>query len=71
MLLETEHGVGPYNIKAIGEGPTTPVASAIANAVFDACGVRIRDLPLTSEKVYAPCTDEGVAHWRASLERRG
>ncbi len=52
VLLETEHGVGPYNIKAIGEGPTTPVAPAIANAVFDACGVRLRDLPLTSEKVY-------------------
>jgi CO/xanthine dehydrogenase Mo-binding subunit len=52
VLLETEHGVGPYNIKAIGEGPTTPVAPAIANAVFDACGVRLRELPLTSEKVY-------------------
>jgi CO/xanthine dehydrogenase Mo-binding subunit len=52
VLLPTEHGVGPYNIKAIGEGPTTPVAPAIANAVFDACGVRIRELPITSEKVY-------------------
>ncbi|HLG12472.1 MAG TPA: xanthine dehydrogenase family protein molybdopterin-binding subunit [Dehalococcoidia bacterium] len=52
VLLTTEHGVGPYNIKAIGEGPTTPVAPAIANAVFDACGVRLRELPLTSEKVY-------------------
>ena len=52
VLVETEHGVGPYNIKAIGEGPTTPVAPAIANAVADACGVRIRDLPITSEKVY-------------------
>ncbi len=52
VLVETEHGVGPYNIKAIGEGPTTPVAPAIANAVFDACGVRIRELPITSEKVY-------------------
>jgi len=52
VLLTTEHGIGPYNIKAIGEGPTTPVAPAIANAVFDACGVRLRELPLTSEKVY-------------------
>ena len=32
--------------------PTTPVAPAIANAIADACGVRVRDLPLTSEKVY-------------------
>jgi CO/xanthine dehydrogenase Mo-binding subunit len=52
ILLPTEHGIGPYNIKAIGEGPTTPVAPAIANAVFDACGVRLRELPLTAEKVY-------------------
>jgi CO/xanthine dehydrogenase Mo-binding subunit len=52
VLLPTEHGIGPYNIKAIGEGPTTPVAPAIANAVFDACGVRLRELPLTSERVY-------------------
>jgi CO/xanthine dehydrogenase Mo-binding subunit len=49
-----EHtGVGPYDIKAIGEVPTTPVAPAIANAVFDAVGVRIRELPITAEKVYA------------------
>jgi CO/xanthine dehydrogenase Mo-binding subunit len=48
-----EHaGVGPYDIKAIGEVPTTPVAPAIANAVFDAVGVRVRELPLTAEKVY-------------------
>jgi CO/xanthine dehydrogenase Mo-binding subunit len=52
VLVESEHGVGPYNIKAIGEGPTAPVAPAIANAVFDACGVRLRELPLTAEKVY-------------------
>jgi CO/xanthine dehydrogenase Mo-binding subunit len=52
ILLPTEYGIGPYNIKAIGEGPTTPVAPAIANAVFDACGVRLRELPLTAERVY-------------------
>jgi CO/xanthine dehydrogenase Mo-binding subunit len=49
-----EHsGVGPYNIKAIGEVPTTPVAPAIANAIYDAVGVRVRELPLTAQKVYA------------------
>jgi len=52
VLVETDHGVGPYAIKAIGEVPTTPVAPAVANAVFDACGVRIRELPITAEKVY-------------------
>ena len=54
VILATEGmGVGPYNIKAIGESPNAPTAAAIANAVADAVGVRIRDLPVTAEKVYA------------------
>jgi CO/xanthine dehydrogenase Mo-binding subunit len=52
LVLESEHGEGPYNIRGIGEAPCIPVAPAIANAVADACGVRIRDLPVTAEKVY-------------------
>ena len=51
VLLESESGVGPYKIKGIGENPNVPVAAAIANAVEDAVGVRIRDLPITAEKV--------------------
>jgi xanthine dehydrogenase molybdenum-binding subunit len=52
VLLESEHGVGPYQTRGIGESPCTPVAPAIANAVDDAIGVRIRSLPMTSEKVF-------------------
>ncbi len=53
VLLEpSELGSGPYRVKGIGELPMVPVAAAIANAVQDACGARIRDLPITSEKVY-------------------
>jgi CO/xanthine dehydrogenase Mo-binding subunit len=52
VLLPGETGLGPYGIKSIGETPIVPVAAAIANAVQDACGVRIRDLPITAEKVY-------------------
>ncbi|MEX2446564.1 MAG: xanthine dehydrogenase family protein molybdopterin-binding subunit [Dehalococcoidia bacterium] len=53
VLVESDDGVGPYQVKGIGENSNTPVAAAIANAVADAVGVRIRDLPVTSEKVYA------------------
>jgi CO/xanthine dehydrogenase Mo-binding subunit len=53
VVLGSEHGVGPYKIRGIGEASVIPVAPAIANAVEDAIGVRIRDLPITSEKVYA------------------
>jgi CO/xanthine dehydrogenase Mo-binding subunit len=52
VLLESESGTGPYSIKGIGETPLCPVAPAIANAIEDAVGVRIRDLPITAEKVY-------------------
>jgi CO/xanthine dehydrogenase Mo-binding subunit len=46
------HGPGPYNSLAIGEVANTPTAAAVANAIADACGIRITDLPVTSEKVY-------------------
>lgn len=52
ILLETKPQVdGPYGIKGIAEPTMVPTAPAIANAVYDAIGVRIRDLPLTAEKV--------------------
>ena len=52
VLLESESGIGPYKIKGIGENPISPVAPAIVNAIDDAVGVRIMDLPVTPEKVY-------------------
>jgi CO/xanthine dehydrogenase Mo-binding subunit len=51
VLVESPGGNGPYGAKSIGEQPIPPVAPAIANAVYDAVGVRIRDLPITAEKV--------------------
>ena len=52
VLLESESGVGTYSVRGIGENPIGPVAPAIANAVEDAVGVRIYDLPITAEKVF-------------------
>jgi len=51
-LVKADGGVGPYKTKGIGENPISPVAAAIANAVEDAVGARIRDLPVTAEKVH-------------------
>lgn len=42
---------GPFGAKGIGEGPMLPTPAAIANAIYDAIGVRIYDLPVTAEKV--------------------
>lgn len=53
VLMEEANGPIPYQGKAIAEIPNVPTAAAIANAVQDAVGVRLYDLPLTSEKIYA------------------
>ena len=47
------YGPGPYEAKGIGEHANVTPPAAIANAVQDACGVRIFDTPVTAEKVYA------------------
>ncbi|MEX0805553.1 MAG: xanthine dehydrogenase family protein molybdopterin-binding subunit [Candidatus Binatia bacterium] len=52
VLVESPTGPTPFGGKAIAENPNVPTAAAIANAVADACGARIFDLPLSPEKVY-------------------
>lgn len=53
IMLESGSGVGPFGAKGIGEPSLTPAAPAVANAVADAIGVRIHELPLTPERVLA------------------
>jgi xanthine dehydrogenase molybdenum-binding subunit len=53
VFLNRPDPIGPYGAKALGEPPLVPVAAAIANAVYDATGVRIRELPITAEKLLA------------------
>jgi CO/xanthine dehydrogenase Mo-binding subunit len=52
VLVQGEIGPAPFQSKAIGESSITPIAAAIANAVYDAVGVRFYDLPVTAEKIY-------------------
>ena len=52
IAIETNDPMGPYGAKGVGEPTLIPTAPAIANAIQDACGVRIRDLPITSEKMF-------------------
>jgi 4-hydroxybenzoyl-CoA reductase alpha subunit len=42
---------GPFGAKEVGEGSLLPVLGAIANAIYDACGVRVTELPITPEKI--------------------
>jgi len=52
-LIESSHDEAPFGAKGIGEPAAAATPPAIANALYDAIGVRIRDLPLTPEKVLA------------------
>jgi CO/xanthine dehydrogenase Mo-binding subunit len=52
-LVEDPDPNGPFGAKEVGQGPLLPVMPAIANAVYDAVGVRIDEVPITPEKVLA------------------
>ncbi len=52
-LLEERRDAGPFGAKGVGEPPLVPTAPAIANAVADAVGVRVRRLPITPERLHA------------------
>jgi len=52
VVKEAPTGPGPYHSMAIGETAIIPVAAAVANAVEDAIGVRIKSLPITAEDVF-------------------
>ncbi len=51
IIVETDDPAGPFGAKGMAEPACIPTAPAIANAVYDAVGVRIRELPITPEKV--------------------
>jgi CO/xanthine dehydrogenase Mo-binding subunit len=52
-VIETDDKDGPFGAKGIGEPGCVPTAPAVANAIYDAVGVRIKDLPITPEKILA------------------
>jgi CO/xanthine dehydrogenase Mo-binding subunit len=64
-FVEAPHREGPYGAKGIGEPLTACCPAAIANAVYDAVGVRIKDLPITREKILWALKE------KANLEKKG
>jgi len=53
LLVEIPSGLGPFGARGVGEPPVVPVAAAIANAIKDAIGVRLTQIPMTPERVLA------------------
>ena len=64
ILQEQGHGAGPFGAKGMGEGTMLPVASAIANAIHDAVGVRVTELPVTAERVLRALRERDAASAR-------
>jgi CO/xanthine dehydrogenase Mo-binding subunit len=52
IFVEVAQPDGPYGARGIGEHPMIPVAPMIANAIYDAIGIRIKSMPITAEKIY-------------------
>ena len=52
VLIENGDGPGPYGAKGLGESGTIPFAPSVGNALFEATSVRVRELPLTPERVW-------------------
>lgn len=52
ILIETNDPNGPYGAKEAGQGPLLPVIPAVANAIYDAVGVRIDEVPIHPEKIF-------------------
>jgi 4-hydroxybenzoyl-CoA reductase subunit alpha len=50
-LVETDDPTGPFGAKEVGQGPLLPIMPAVANAVYDAVGVRVDEVPITPEKI--------------------
>ena len=52
IWVDTIDPKGPFGAKGLGEQMMVPAAAAVANAVYDAIGVRIKDLPINPEKIF-------------------
>jgi CO/xanthine dehydrogenase Mo-binding subunit len=50
-IIESIDGEGPYGAKEAGEGPIHPVLPSIGNAIYDAVGIRMMELPITPDKI--------------------
>ena len=53
-IVKANEGPGPFGAKAVGEAGISLIAPAIANAVADATGIRIKEAPITAEKIFTP-----------------
>ena len=68
-LIEDPDPNGPFGAKEVGQGPLLPIPPAVANAVYDALGVRIDEVPITPEKVLKALKDKARGAGRYGPDR--
>ena len=51
IFIESDDGYGPFGAKSIGESGKVPAVAAVGNAIFNAIGHRMKDLPITRDKI--------------------
>ena len=51
IFADTSEPTGPFGAKGLGEAAKNPVAAAVANAIYNAIGIRFYELPITPEKI--------------------
>jgi CO/xanthine dehydrogenase Mo-binding subunit len=64
-MIETLDPEGPFGAKEVGQGPLSPVIPAIANAVYDAIGIRFDSTPITADKILRALEGKQKAAWHS------
>ncbi|MFQ5707833.1 MAG: xanthine dehydrogenase family protein molybdopterin-binding subunit [bacterium] len=62
IIVESNDPEGPFGAKEAGEGPLLPILPAVANAIYDAVGVRMRSLPMTPDKIWKEVQRQTLKH---------
>ena len=59
IIVEVPNESQPYGVRGVGEVPIVPPPAALANAIYDATGVRLRDLPMSPPRVQKALAENG------------
>lgn len=60
IIVESNDPEGPFGAKEAGEGPLLPILPAVANAIYNAVGVRMYSLPITADKLWKAAQRQGI-----------
>jgi CO/xanthine dehydrogenase Mo-binding subunit len=60
IIADTFEPTGPFGAKGMGEGGGNPIAAAVANAIYNAVGVRMKELPIGAEKILNLIKEKGT-----------